>query len=228
MRYVPYDTLELSSPRLPRSFSLVKKYEVEFNKAALSLAEGMTNPQQKKAALNRLLKVGRWRAAMTRMGSTLSGCTLEVHTGDSDPDCTPGTRGSTRDAFMTGRTATGPALGHLLAGHRHAQPHAPLAPPLALHTVRKRPTHAVFVSSGLHPAWSPTASRSSAPGPCSTASHDTHGCIRTHACHDQGAAPQLFRPLPPSELIMGWAGYTYCTPHHRRRRSVTFVCRPTT
>jgi CCR4-NOT transcription complex subunit 6 len=40
-------------------FSLVKKYEVEFNKAALSLAEGMTNPQQKKAALNRLLKVGR-------------------------------------------------------------------------------------------------------------------------------------------------------------------------
>ncbi|KAG2494655.1 hypothetical protein HYH03_007171 [Edaphochlamys debaryana] len=37
-------------------FSLVKKYEVEFNKAALSLAEGMTNPQQKKAALNRLLK----------------------------------------------------------------------------------------------------------------------------------------------------------------------------
>ncbi len=43
---------------LPCSFSLVKKYEVEFNKAALSLAEGMTNPQQKKAALNRLLKVG--------------------------------------------------------------------------------------------------------------------------------------------------------------------------
>ncbi len=40
-----------------RRFQLVKKYEVEFNKAALSLAEGMTNPQQKKAALNRLLKV---------------------------------------------------------------------------------------------------------------------------------------------------------------------------
>lgn len=37
-------------------FSLVKKYEVEFNKAALSLAESFINPQQKKSALNRLLK----------------------------------------------------------------------------------------------------------------------------------------------------------------------------
>jgi CCR4-NOT transcription complex subunit 6 len=37
-------------------FMLVKKYEVEFNKAALSLAESFTNPNQKKLALNRLLK----------------------------------------------------------------------------------------------------------------------------------------------------------------------------
>ncbi|GAX83499.1 hypothetical protein CEUSTIGMA_g10924.t1 [Chlamydomonas eustigma] len=37
-------------------FSLVKKYEVEFNKAALSLAESFQNPSQKKSALNRLLK----------------------------------------------------------------------------------------------------------------------------------------------------------------------------
>ena len=36
-------------------FSLVKKYEVEFNKAAASLAEALA-PEQKKAALNRLLK----------------------------------------------------------------------------------------------------------------------------------------------------------------------------
>lgn len=36
-------------------FALVKKYEVEFNKAALSLAETLP-PEQKKAALNRLLK----------------------------------------------------------------------------------------------------------------------------------------------------------------------------
>lgn len=36
-------------------FALVKKYEVEFNKAALSLAEALP-PEQKKAALNRLLK----------------------------------------------------------------------------------------------------------------------------------------------------------------------------
>lgn len=36
-------------------FSLVKKYEVEFNKAALSLAEALP-PDQKKSALNRLLK----------------------------------------------------------------------------------------------------------------------------------------------------------------------------
>lgn len=36
-------------------FTLVKKYEVEFNKAALSLAESLP-PEQKKAALNRLLK----------------------------------------------------------------------------------------------------------------------------------------------------------------------------
>eukprot|EP00955_Chlamydomonas_euryale_P051322 354857-Chlamydomonas_euryale.AAC.6 len=39
-------------------FSLVKKYEVEFNKAALSLAESFQNQNQKKAALSRLLKVG--------------------------------------------------------------------------------------------------------------------------------------------------------------------------
>lgn len=36
-------------------FALVKKYEVEFNKAALSLADAFP-PEQKKAALNRLLK----------------------------------------------------------------------------------------------------------------------------------------------------------------------------
>jgi hypothetical protein len=35
----------------------VKKYEVEFNKAAISLADQMTNPHQKKATMNRLLKV---------------------------------------------------------------------------------------------------------------------------------------------------------------------------
>eukprot|EP00245_Coleochaete_scutata_P008160 TRINITY_DN242_c0_g1_i1.p1 TRINITY_DN242_c0_g1~~TRINITY_DN242_c0_g1_i1.p1 ORF type:complete len:411 (+),score=72.36 TRINITY_DN242_c0_g1_i1:46-1233(+) len=37
-------------------FSLVKKYEVEFNKAALSLSEALSPVQSKKAALNRLLK----------------------------------------------------------------------------------------------------------------------------------------------------------------------------
>eukprot|EP00199_Chlamydomonas_sp_CCMP681_P000237 CAMPEP_0119108246 /NCGR_PEP_ID=MMETSP1180-20130426/13547_1 /TAXON_ID=3052 ORGANISM="Chlamydomonas cf sp, Strain CCMP681" /NCGR_SAMPLE_ID=MMETSP1180 /ASSEMBLY_ACC=CAM_ASM_000741 /LENGTH=547 /DNA_ID=CAMNT_0007093841 /DNA_START=156 /DNA_END=1799 /DNA_ORIENTATION=+ len=37
-------------------FQLVKKYEVEFNKAAMSLAESFTNNNQKKQALNRLLK----------------------------------------------------------------------------------------------------------------------------------------------------------------------------
>lgn len=37
-------------------FSLVKKYEVEFNKAALSLAENI-GAEQKKPALSRLLKV---------------------------------------------------------------------------------------------------------------------------------------------------------------------------
>ena len=36
-------------------FSLVKKYEVEFNKAALALSEGVP-PEKRKAALNRLLK----------------------------------------------------------------------------------------------------------------------------------------------------------------------------
>jgi hypothetical protein len=40
-------------------FSLVKKYEVEFNKAALSLAENI-GPEQKKPALSRLLKVRMW------------------------------------------------------------------------------------------------------------------------------------------------------------------------
>ena len=38
-------------------FALVKKYEVEFNKAALSLSDTIP-ADQKKAALNRLLKVG--------------------------------------------------------------------------------------------------------------------------------------------------------------------------
>lgn len=42
-------------------FHLVKKYEVEFNKAAISLADQMTNPHQKKATMNRLLKVGAQR-----------------------------------------------------------------------------------------------------------------------------------------------------------------------
>lgn len=37
-------------------FSLVKKYEVEFNKAAQSLTEAVVPPAQKKAALSRLLK----------------------------------------------------------------------------------------------------------------------------------------------------------------------------
>uniref|UniRef100_A0A7S0R3W3 Endonuclease/exonuclease/phosphatase domain-containing protein n=1 Tax=Pyramimonas obovata TaxID=1411642 RepID=A0A7S0R3W3_9CHLO len=37
-------------------FTLVKKYEVEFNKAALSLSEALSAANQKKAALNRLLK----------------------------------------------------------------------------------------------------------------------------------------------------------------------------
>lgn len=37
-------------------FALVKKYEVEFNKAALSLSEALSAATQKKAALNRLLK----------------------------------------------------------------------------------------------------------------------------------------------------------------------------
>jgi CCR4-NOT transcription complex subunit 6 len=37
-------------------FSLVKKYEVEFNKAALSLSEALGPAASKKAALNRLLK----------------------------------------------------------------------------------------------------------------------------------------------------------------------------
>jgi CCR4-NOT transcription complex subunit 6 len=65
-------------------FHLVKKYEVEFNKAAISLADQMTNAQQKKATMNRLLKVGRlsltscstfcccfgWRARSGRRGRT--------------------------------------------------------------------------------------------------------------------------------------------------------------
>lgn len=38
--------------------SLVILQQVEFNKAALSLAESFSNPNQKKSALNRLLKVG--------------------------------------------------------------------------------------------------------------------------------------------------------------------------
>lgn len=37
-------------------FSIIKKYDVEFNKAALSLAEALNATSQKKAALNRLLK----------------------------------------------------------------------------------------------------------------------------------------------------------------------------
>ncbi|MEW5318944.1 MAG: hypothetical protein WDW38_010124 [Sanguina aurantia] len=38
-------------------FQLVKKYEVEFNKAAVSLTEAINNPAHKKTALNRLLKL---------------------------------------------------------------------------------------------------------------------------------------------------------------------------
>jgi FixJ family two-component response regulator len=41
------------------------RYEVEFNKAALSLAESFTNPSQKNQALNRLLKV----TSYTKAGS---------------------------------------------------------------------------------------------------------------------------------------------------------------
>uniref|UniRef100_A0A7S2X3A0 Carbon catabolite repressor protein n=1 Tax=Chloropicon roscoffensis TaxID=1461544 RepID=A0A7S2X3A0_9CHLO len=37
-------------------FSIIKKYDVEFNKAALSLSEALNANSQKKAALNRLLK----------------------------------------------------------------------------------------------------------------------------------------------------------------------------
>ena len=37
-------------------FGLVKKYEVEFNKAALSLADGALPPERRQGALNRLLK----------------------------------------------------------------------------------------------------------------------------------------------------------------------------
>lgn len=37
-------------------FSIIKKYDVEFNKAALSLSEALNATSQKKAALNRLLK----------------------------------------------------------------------------------------------------------------------------------------------------------------------------
>lgn len=40
-------------------FSLVKKYEVEFNKAALSLSESLQVNNKKKAALGRLLKVSK-------------------------------------------------------------------------------------------------------------------------------------------------------------------------
>ena len=37
-------------------FTLIKKYEVEFNKAALSLVESLGGASQKKDALNRLMK----------------------------------------------------------------------------------------------------------------------------------------------------------------------------
>ena len=37
-------------------FTLIKKYEVEFNKAALSLVESLGGSSQKKEALNRLMK----------------------------------------------------------------------------------------------------------------------------------------------------------------------------
>jgi hypothetical protein len=42
----------------PTAAALPARLQVEFNKAALSLAEQMGSPQQKKQALNRLLKVG--------------------------------------------------------------------------------------------------------------------------------------------------------------------------
>lgn len=56
-------------------FHLVKKYEVEFNKAAISLADQMTNPQQKKATMNRLLKVCVREQASVEARSC-SSCTL--------------------------------------------------------------------------------------------------------------------------------------------------------
>lgn len=54
-------------------FHLVKKYEVEFNKAAISLADQMTNPQQKKATMNRLLKVGQATGVGTHMQAAAGG-----------------------------------------------------------------------------------------------------------------------------------------------------------
>lgn len=64
-------------------FHLVKKYEVEFNKAAISLADQMTNPQQKKQTMNRLLKVGAARhlaaeAAGRAFGGLLSSALLSL------------------------------------------------------------------------------------------------------------------------------------------------------
>ena len=48
---LPPAWLPTPSPHSPRLL------QVEFNKAALSLAESFSNPSQKKSALNRLLKV---------------------------------------------------------------------------------------------------------------------------------------------------------------------------
>jgi CCR4-NOT transcription complex subunit 6 len=56
-------------------FHLVKKYEVEFNKAAISLADQMTNAQQKKATMNRLLKVQLGFRIVSELWGLLASCT---------------------------------------------------------------------------------------------------------------------------------------------------------
>lgn len=57
LAYICFNLLQMFYFLTQERFHLVKKYEVEFNKAAISLADQMTNPQQKKATMNRLLKV---------------------------------------------------------------------------------------------------------------------------------------------------------------------------
>ena len=59
-------------------FTLIKKYEVEFNKAALSLVESLGGSSQKKEALNRLMKdnVGSsscWRRSTSPARATPTG-----------------------------------------------------------------------------------------------------------------------------------------------------------